>query len=283
MVFTAMALVMGLGMGGGLAFLRATRNQTVYTLRDMPYPMQVPFLGHVPVTHAGRSKRESMKKSPYGYERSESHLIESIRLVRTALLSRLSRQGDAAILITSAVPGTGKSHFTITLGESLARAGKKVLLIDADLRKRTLTQQLNLSGKSGFVESLRSRSANIRHIFPTDTFGLSIMPAGERSDNDSVFEETANGAFKACMAQLREQYDIILLDSSPILPVADATILSGQVDGTVMVERQRVSRHGSQIEALTRLVSSGGHLLGTVFVGSEDRKGYGYKYAYGSA
>ena len=275
---TAMALIMGLGLGGGIAFLLISRNQIVYALKDMPYPMQVPFLGHVPVTHVRRSQRRSTKKSPYGTERSESSLVESVRLVRTALLSRLSRQGNAVVLITSAVPGTGKSHFTMTLGESFARAGKKVLMIDADLRKRTLTQRFNLFDKSGFMESLCSRSADKRNIFPTDTFGLSIMPAGERSNDGSVFEETANGAFKACMAQLREHYDIILLDSSPILPVADATILSGQVDGTIMVERELVSRRGSQIEALTRLVSSGGSLLGTVFVGSGDHKGYGYNY-----
>ena len=278
MVFSAMMLVMGLGLGGGMAFLRASRNQIVYALKDMPYPMQVPFLGHVPVTHVKRSQRRSTKKSPYGTKRSESSLVESVRLVRTALLSRLNRQGNAVVLVTSAVPGTGKSHFTMTLGESFARAGKKVLMIDADLRKRTLTQRFNLFDKSGFMESLCSRSADKRNIFPTDTFGLSIMPAGGRSDNGSVFEETANGAFKACMAQLREHYDIILLDSSPILPVADATILSGQVDGTIMVERELVSRRGSQIEALTRLVSSGGSLLGTVFVGSGDHKGYGYNY-----
>jgi len=285
MVFTAMTLVMGLGLGGGMAFLRAMKNQTIYSLRDMPYPMQVPFLGHVPEAYSGKSHRGSMKKLLYGDKGrgSTSDLVESIRLVRTALLSRLNHQASAAVLITSAVPGTGKSHFTVTLGESLARAGKKVLLIDADLRKRTLTRQFNLSGKSGFLDSLHARSTNTRYIFPTDTFGLSVMPAGEKSDNDSVFEETANGAFKACMAQLREQYDIILLDCSPILPVADATILSSQVDGTVMVERQLVSRQGSQIEALTRLISSGGHLLGTVFVRSEDRKDYSYKYAYGSA
>jgi len=280
-VLTAMSLVLGIGLGGGLAFLRANRNPAVYTLKDMPYPMQVPFLGHVPVTDTTRSQKKSNKTSLDGGQQNESHLIESVRHVRTTLLSRLSHQDNAVLLITSAVPGTGKSHFTMTLGESFARVGKKVLVIDADLRKNTLTQRLNLFGKSGFTESLCSISADKRNIFPTETLGLSIMPAGKQGVNGSVFEETANGAFKACMAQLRKQYDIILLDSSPILPAADATILSSQVDGTVMVERELISKRDTQTEALTRLISSGGRLLGTVFVGSENRIGYDYRYAYG--
>lgn len=282
-VFTAMALVMSLGMGGGVAFLRASRNQTVYTLKDMPYPLQVPLLGHVPVAQAKRTQKKAIRKSSYAGEKYESGHVESIRLVRTTLLARMECGDKAAVLITSASPGTGKSHFAMTLGESFARAGKKVLLIDADLRKRTLTQRSNLAEKPGFVESLCSKSADKRHIFPTETVGLSIMPAGRWNDNEAFFEQTANGVFKACIAQLRKDYDIILLDSPPIMPVADATILSSQVDGTIMVERELVSHREDLNDALTRLISSGGRLLGTVFVGSQDRKEYGYKYAYGQA
>jgi capsular exopolysaccharide synthesis family protein len=208
-------------------------------------------------------------------------MVESIRHLRTALLSRLSGQGNTVVLITSAVSGTGKSHFTMMLGESLAQAGKKVLIIDADIHKMVLTQRFNLSGKPGFTETLRRKSVEKRHIFPTETFGLSIMPAGNRSDTYAGFEEAANGAFKTCIDELRKQFNVILLDGSPILPVADSVILSNQVDGTIMVERELVSHRTSQIDAFDRLVSSGGHLLGTVFVGSGERKDYGYgNYGY---
>ena len=164
------------------------------------------------------------------------------------------------------------------LGKSLAQAGKKVLIIDADFRKITLTRRFNLPDKLGFLESLSSRSVDKRHIFPTETFGLSIMPAGKRSNDGAVFEETANGAFKSCIDQLSKQFNIILLDSSPILPVADAAILSSQVDGTIMVERELVSRRANVINALARLDSAGGRILGTVFVGSSSNGPYGYYY-----
>jgi Mrp family chromosome partitioning ATPase len=103
------------------------------------------------------------------------------------------------------------------------------------------------------------------------------MPVGKQDEDDLEFEEIANGAFKACLDKLRKQYNIIMLDSSPILSVADATILSSQVDGIVMVERENISHRSDIINALARLGSAGGRLMGTVFIGSSSYKQYGYK------
>jgi Mrp family chromosome partitioning ATPase len=83
------------------------------------------------------------------------------------------------------------------------------------------------------------------------------------------------------MGQLAQQYDIVLLDGPPILPVADATILAAQVDGAIMVERGRVSRRADIAEAVAQLNLVSGRLLGTVFVGSPGREGYGYHDGYG--
>ena len=277
-VFTAMVLVMGLGMGGGVAFLKAGRNQTIYDPRDLPPTLQAPFLGYIPLT---RIKRPLGKSLHDEIQRIRDYKIESVRLVRTALLSRLNGQGGATILIASATAGTGKSTFTMMLGKSLAQSGKKVIMVDADLRRMTLSKRFGLAGEPGFMESLRSKSVDRRQIFSTETSGLSILSAGRPNGDGSVFEETANGAFKACIAQLRRHFDIILLDSSPILAVADATILSGQVDGTILVERELVSQRPSVIDALARLDSAGGRLMGTVFVGSSESGSYGYGYGYG--
>jgi capsular exopolysaccharide synthesis family protein len=268
-VLTVMALLLGLGMGGGAAFLRASRDQTIYARKDIPHPMQVPFLGYIPVMRAKRSLGDEVSPA----------MIESVRIVRTGLLSRLDGQGSTTLLVTSAAAGTGKSTFTIMLGESLAQVGKKVLLIDADFRKITLTKRFGLSNKSGFIESMCCRSIK-RHLFRTEISGLSIMPAGKRGDDGAVFEEIANSAFKTCIGQLRKYYEIILLDSPPILSVADATILSNQVDGTILVERELVSRRTNVISALARLDSAGGRLLGTVFIGSDNLKDYGCNYHY---
>jgi capsular exopolysaccharide synthesis family protein len=278
-VFTVMALFAGLGLGGGLAFLRASRNQTIYAPKDMPQPAQTPFLGYVPLIHLKKLRRSLCDE----IEQNQLLLIESVRVLRTALLSRLHGQGNTAVVVTSANEGTGKSSFTMVLGKSIAQAGRKVLIIDADLHKMTLSKRLQLLDKPGFRESLKDKTAEGLHVFPTETAGLDIMPTGKQSGGDVAFEEIANGAFRSCIGRLFERYgyDIILLDTPPILPVADAIILAGQVDGTVMVEREHVSQRAEVANALIRLGSAGGRLLGTVFVGSVSQGHYGYGYSYG--
>lgn len=279
-VFTAMGLFAGLGMGGALAFLRAIRNQTIYALKDMPQPAQTPFLGYMPLVNLRKPLGEALCEE---LGQKQVLLIESVRVLRTALLSRLNGQGRTTVVVTSANEGTGKSSLTMVLGRSIAQAGRKVLLIDADIHRMGLSQRLKVTDKPGFRESLKDKTAESLHVFPTETAGLDIMPAGQRISGDIVFEEIANGAFKSCIGQLFERYgyDIILLDTPPILPVADAAILAGQVDATIMVEREHVSRRTEVARALVRLGSTGGRLLGTVFVGSAEQDHYGYGYSYG--
>ena len=263
--FTVMVMVLALGAGSGLAYLKANKNQAVYTPKDMPYPMQLPFLGYIPLA-----------PNPWSPDKqADAPTVESIRIVRTALLSRLNGHDCTTVMVTSAAKGTGKSTFSLMLGESLARSGNKVLLIDADFRKMTLTKQFNLYNQPGFIQSLSSSSPGKFYIFKTEEIpGLSFMPAGKQADNAEAFEEIAHGALKTCMDKLRNRYNIILLDSPPVLPVADAIILSGKVDGTIMVERENISHRSDIVSALTRLSSAGGHLMGTVFIGSSRQQNY---------
>jgi capsular exopolysaccharide synthesis family protein len=271
--FSAIVLIIALGLGAGVAFLKDSMRKVVYTFEDLPYPVQVPFLGYIPVTRIRKSRGKSLYDE---ITRSRSHLIESVRIVRTALLSRLNGYGSTSLLITSANAGTGKSAFTMMLGKSLAQAGKNVLMVDSDLHEMSLTKQFELSDQSGLMEFLSGSSSDRQCVFSTETPGLSIMPAGKRGDdNGAVFEQPANGAFKVFIGQIRKQYNIILLDGPPILPVADAVILSNQVDGTIIVERELVSRRTDVINALARLSSASGRLLGTVFIGSDSNGKYG--------
>jgi len=243
--------------------------------------MDVPFLGNVfvPEISAGRSIGKSLYDK---VQQRRLRLIESVRIVRTSLLSRLDGQDSTSAVVTSAGAATGKTTLTVMLGKSLAQAGKRVLLIDADFYKTTLTKRFALSEESGLRETLRAHNKGKCPVFQTETHGLSIMPAGKRTENEVVFDQTANGAFRACIDRLQKQYDIILVDSPPVLPVADAAILSSKVDGVIMVERELISRREEVVRAIARLSSAGGRFLGTVFMGPADRKehyGVGYDYA----
>ncbi len=280
-VYTAMALFVGLGLGSGTAFLRASRNQTIHAPKDIPQPVRVPFLGHVPLVSNTRAPGKALCDE---LEQNQFMLVESVRVLRTALLTRLAGRTGATVLVTSAAEGTGKSSFTMVLGRSLAQAGKRVLMIDTDFHKVTLSKRFELASQPGFVDTLRDKALSKLPVYPTKTPGLDIMPAGTRDGNETTVEEIANGAFKSCISRVRKyhHYDVILLDASPILPVADATILAGQVDGTILVEREQVSQRANVVSAMGRLHSAGGSMLGTVFVGAMETHGYGYGYGYGS-
>jgi len=271
-VFTAMSLVVGLGLGLGLAFLRANGDQAMYAPDDLPVnAAQGPFLGQLPLV--AKSRRNPVEDNPM--------LAEGMRMVRTALVSRIREDRGSAILVSSANMGAGKTTFAVMLARSFALSGKKILLIDSDLRKRDLTGRFGLADEPGFIESLRHRCVDERSVFSTETRGLNFMPAGRRNDGIEL-ELTANGAFGALIGQARSLYDLIILDSPPILPVADASILSRQVDGTVFVVRQESSNRAAVIDALASLGSAGGKLLGTVFIASQQKALYGGSYySYG--
>jgi len=272
-LFTIMSLVAGLGLGLGAAFLRASKNQAIYAPGDLPsHAIEGPFLGQLPIVT--KTKQMAVEDDPM--------LAEGMRMVRTALLSRIDEGRGNAILVSSAQTGTGKSTFAVMLARSFAQSGKKTLLVDSDLRKRDLTRRFDLVDERGFVESLQHRSVDEHSVFSTNTPDLDFMPAGQRNGGIEL-ELTANGAFSLLIGQARSKYDIVILDSPPILPVADARILSRQVDGTVMVVRQETCQQGDVIDALACLGSSGGKLLGTVFLATPQRALYGssYSYSYG--
>ena len=277
LVFSAMAMAMGLCMGGGVAFLRAGRNQVVYSPQDILRPVQLPFLGYIPLVNLRKSLGKTLSDD---IKQKQFVLTESIRFMRTALLSRLDNHDSATMLITSSVTGTGKSSFTNTLGHSMAQAGKNVLMIDTDFHKMSLSEWYDLIDKPGFMDYLNASFIDKQCIYQTETPGLSIMPAGEQGHSNTVFEEIAKGAFKTCIEQLRLQYQIILLDCSPILPVADATIMASQVDGTIFVERELVSHRGDIATAISRINSTGGRLFGFAFVGSVDYQKNSYNNYY---
>jgi tyrosine-protein kinase Etk/Wzc len=210
-------------------------------------------------------------------------LSEAIRMVRTALLYRLEADaGGHVVQLTSAGPGSGKTTTAILLARSLAQCGKHVLLVDTDIPRPALAERLLLSAAPGLLELLDGRETEDRAIRPTTVPGLHVLPTGRASHAHQV-EALANGAFSALINKWCHEYDVVLLDSPPLLASADAAILARHAAGTVMVVRERHCERQALVEALARLSAAGGTLLGTVFVGSSQPALYGYGYGYGHA
>ena len=194
-------------------------------------------------------------------------------MVRTALLERIEKGRDNVVLITSAGSKAGKTTVAILLAKSLAHCGKRVLLVDADLRNPSLSKRCDVSNNPGLIDVLSKQTHDKDAITKNGVGGLHILSAGTLNAAHDP-ELLANGRLQANLDRWRRDYDVVVLDTAPVMPVADARILSRAVDGTVMVLREGHCRRDDVIEALAILSTSGSPLLGTVFVGSRHRAGY---------
>lgn len=266
-LMSLMALMAGLGAGVGLALVRATTTQTIHEPADILATIRTPFLGQLPLLTAGAE--QATLDSPVQ--------AEYIRMVRTALLQRLDGARGGTIMVTSAGPQAGKTTVAVLLAKSLAQCGKKVLLVDADLRNPSIAAKFGVDPGPGLVGALTARGSAGEAIVATDHPRLSILPAS-RTWNVPEQELLANGTFAACLDRWRRRFDVILFDTPPILPVADARIVSRQMDGTILVVREGHCRRADVAEALAYLGAAGGKLVGTVFIGAPRKRNYGPSY-----
>ena len=261
--WSAMALFAGLMAGMSVALLRVRLNQRIREPSELLRAVHAPLLGQLPLVSG--CDAASLEASPI--------YSECIRMVRTALLQRTNERGGTTVLVTSAGAGSGKSTVASMLAKSLAQCGKKVLLVDADLRNPALSKRYGVESQAGLIAVLSGQLPDSGVIFSSDTAGLDVLPAG-RCQNGDDQELLANGAFSGCLRRWRDNHDIVLLDSSPILPVADARILARHVDGIVIVVREDRCRRDEVADALSFLGSNAAKVLGAVFVGSSQNNAY---------
>jgi capsular exopolysaccharide synthesis family protein len=200
-------------------------------------------------------------------------------MVRTALLERLGKPStERAILVTSPTAGAGKTSLALLLARSLAVTGKKVLLVECDFYRPSLSGRLGLEGGAGLAALLERTAEDAQVIRQIGALRMDILPVGDKLDTFNP-EVLANGVFSSCMARWKQTYDFVILDSPPLLPVADARILAGHADGAVLVVRASHSRRGEARTAFDLLRTTQGGVLGVVMIGG-DRPTDSYNYGY---
>ena len=280
-LLTAVAVMGALGIGLGVGYLRSTIDKRIYEAGEIQRIAAAPFLGLLPKLPPIQLPREI---GGGGAITASRHvLMESIRMIRTTLLERVSATGERVVLLTSSVPSTGKSSVAVLLAQSLAVVGKRVLLVEADLRRPVLSERLGVGPCQGLGSLLTGATSDDEVIVRPAHARFDLVPAGELP-TDFDPELMADGNFRACIARWRQRYDFVLLDSPPLLRVADAQILAGAADGTIMVLRSSHDRRTDALEAFAQLSAVGGALLGTVLIGGQFGRGYdgqnGYSYPY---
>ena len=201
-------------------------------------------------------------------------LAESVDSSRTMLLHGTGSGTIQVVMVTSAVGGEGKTSLAGHLAVSLARSGRRTLLIDGDLRSPAVHRLFDVRPGPGFSELLRGEVQVADVLCPTGVPGLQVLTAG--ACNLEALSHLSQGGAEAILAGLKESFDFIILDSSPILPVTDALLLARHVDGVLFSILQNVSTTPAVHEAYQRLASLGVVLLGAVVSGTRpDVASYG--------
>ena len=239
------ALALGLTSGIGLAFLLEGIDNTVRTPEQAQLISGLPSLGMIPL-----GSRTAAEANPTGLSvaaskeavelitisRPQSQMSESYRALRTSLLLTSLGAPPKTILITSALPQEGKTTTSINTATVLAQKGTRVLLIDADLRRPSIHKTLGMGPRAGLSNVLTGgttlQQATVRSTLLPNLF---ILPAGTPPPNPA--ELLASSQMLDLLAELREQYDHIIVDTPPTLSVTDAVVLSTRSDAVVLVIR----------------------------------------------
>lgn len=257
----AAGLVAGLCAGVGLGWSREALDTHVRDAEVVAELTDLPVLGNVPGWPADTG-RVVVAAAPY------SQAAESFRQLRTNLaflrvVGDTARDGGAHVVaVTSSLSGEGKSTVSANLATTLAETGARVLLVDADLRRPTVADVLGIEGAVGLTTVLAGHADVDDVVQEWGGAGLSVLPSGPVPPNPA--ELLSSPAMRSLLADLRTRYDHVVVDTTPVLPVADASVLSRVVDGVVVVADARRVRRRQLSQGLGDLAQVSAPVLGVV-------------------
>lgn len=243
---------------------------------QISYGLGLPVLGDLPLIE--RPITRWISRNGHMPETMRSVLIESVDQLRTILLHRAERQGLKVVLVTSALAREGKTTLVAQLATSLARAGRRVVVVDGDLRRPRLHRLFRCPLSPGLSELAKNLARPEEIVRNAEIENLYVVTAGHC--DGEVLEAVSQGKLDRFLQSLRDQCDLVLVDSSPILTTADALILAHVADSVVLSVIQDKSRLPRVFEAVQRLRSVDLPLLGIVLHGTAPSRYRSYYRSY---
>jgi polysaccharide biosynthesis transport protein len=283
-----LATFVGLLLGVGLAFLLEYLDLSINSPEEIHRVTGLGTIGLVPVASPSSRWRAMVPGAkPDGRQRVEltalqdirSPVSEAFREMRTALMVSQAGGPPRTVLVTSSQPGEGKTAVSLNLALTLVQLGRRTLLVDADLRKPRLHRLLGTPNEEGFSSYLGAAETTMPLPLNTEVSGLDLLPSGPLPPNPSDLLDSER--FTQVMNELLARgYDHLILDSPPILPVADPVIMSRRVDGVCLVVGAGVTRRDAVAHAMERLRQVDARVIGAVLNRAEEGKGgyYGARY-----
>jgi capsular exopolysaccharide synthesis family protein len=271
----ALAFAAGLLAGLGVAAARQSLDTSIKSSEQTEDAAEAPFLGMVPFDAANAKNPVIVAPEPNG-QRTEAY-----RQIRASMQFVDVDRAKKVVVITSCVPGEGKSTTACNLALSLAEAGKRVILIDGDLRRPRASRYLGLPAGAGLTSVLVG-NAGLDDV--TQSWGdgstFSLLASGPVPPNPSKL--LGSNHMQQVLAELRERYDMVLIDAPPVLPVADALVIAAMADGALLVVRHGKTRRDQLTKTAAALRRAEVDVLGAV-LNMTPRRGHDSSYYYNYA
>ncbi|MEO0062491.1 MAG: hypothetical protein RLZZ08_1051 [Pseudomonadota bacterium] len=269
---------LAIGLFGGfvlaflLVYLREQIDDAVRSPLDIERKLDLRVLGVIPRAAVDADIGEILKQP-------KEQLTEAYAALRTALMYSTQRGLPSALLVTSSQPSEGKSTTSYALATSIARLGKRVALVDADLRRPAMHKFFGESNKRGLSDLLVQNLAVEDVLIPIGGTGLTILPSGTIPPNPT--ELLSGGMLPSIVARLNALFDVVIFDGPPVIGLADAPLLAAQIEATLLVIESNSGYGGRTKGAIRRLGTTRSKLIGAALTKFEARKaGLGYEYDY---
>lgn len=278
MLAVALSIVVGAGAGLAAVIIAEIMDAGLATSDDVERKIGLASVASIPLmSSVAEANERGIQPIDYVLRKPLSGFAEAFRSLRTSILYAVPGQQGKIVVLTSALPGEGKTTTSICLARVAAQAGSKVLLLDCDLRRRAVTRTLGLTPENGLAEVLHGTATLESVVLLDQASGAYVLPlAHTASSTEDVF---GLPAMDQLLAKARASFDLVILDTAPVLALADTRILAGKTDVVVLLARWRKTP-ARAIGASVRLLQQAnaqiaGVALTQVDMNAQSKHGYG--------
>ncbi len=277
-IILVLSAFLGMLFGSGIVLLKEFAQNTFRTPEDLEHLAGATVMGQIPVIPAKKRK----KVLQYLTDKPTSAAAEAIRNLRTSILLSNVDNPPKVIMSTSSIPGEGKTTQSLALAQNLSGLGKKVLLVEGDIRRRTFAEYFDIKNQQGLLAVL-SGEAKLEDVVIFNEDLKADVLIGEKSAVNAA-DVFSSDKFHAFLDELREKYDYVIIDTPPVLAVPDARVIGQSVDAVLYTVKWDSTTRRQVAEGLKSLRSVGTAVTGLVLAQIDKRgmKRYGYGDSYGA-
>lgn len=281
LIVFGIATVLGTLIGFGVAYLVDLADKTFRSPHEIIRALNLALIGHIPVIRGTKAKGNSdLHPVLCTFHKPKSQTAEAFRAVRTAIYFSTQGQKNQVIQVTSPTPGDGKSTLATNLAITIAQSGKRVLLVDGDMRRPSLHKLFKADEKPGFSELLVEQVSISEAIRETEIEGLHLLPCGVKPVQPS--ELLTSHRLPEVIAEFRNLYDMVIIDTPPVLVVTDPCPIAAIVDGVICAMRIKKNVRISAERMVEILRSVNANIIGVVVNGVGAQGTYSSQYSYGA-